>query len=64
MNSMEWGDNLKGGTRNMFYSTRYVMWLLVIGIIAVVVYERYDAEILNFGRNLAASLKALIPLPR
>jgi hypothetical protein len=43
------------------YSTRYVIWLLVIAIIAVFVYERYDAEILNFGRNLVSTLKSLVP---
>jgi hypothetical protein len=45
----------------MFYSTRYFMWFIVIAAAAVMVYERYDAEILRFGRHLGLILKALIP---
>lgn len=45
----------------MFYSTRYVMRALIIAVIAVVIYERYDTEILAFGKHLVSVLKTLIP---
>jgi hypothetical protein len=37
------------------------MRFLVIAAAAVVVYERYDSQILNFWRNLGLAIKALIP---
>jgi hypothetical protein len=44
----------------MFYSARYFIWALVIAVLAVVLYERYDEEILRFGRALASALGTLI----
>jgi hypothetical protein len=37
------------------------MRALVIAIIAAVIYERYDAELLALGKALASALKFLIP---
>jgi type III secretory pathway component EscS len=45
----------------MFYSTRYFIRLLVIVVIAIIIYERYEYAILNFGKNIVSALKTLIP---
>jgi hypothetical protein len=37
------------------------MRALIIAVIAVVIYERYDTEILAFGKNLVWILKNLMP---
>jgi hypothetical protein len=37
------------------------MWFMVIAVAAVMVYERYDFQILNFWRGLVHVMKSILP---